>query len=178
MIVQSTGGGDKTGKLGNAGMLVKTGGTGLWTGAGIVSSNAAAESAHYGVGVFDNALAGKLTSGGQAVDGNSILVAVAHLGDANDNGLVDIQDQSIVTNHWQSAQNNWAGGDLNLWFCGPAGSDAGDQQLAAGQRIFGSPGAGLTAVGGVAGVPEPASLSIAGVMGLAMLMRGRRQKRG
>ena len=63
--------------------------------------------------LFDNGILQLPSFGGLPVDPNSLLVAIAHLGDANGNGIVDIQDQSIVTNHWQTARAHWDTGDLN-----------------------------------------------------------------
>src|SRR5262249_42634625 len=70
-------------------------------------------SAHYGIGVFDNAILNRTSFGGQPTDTNSIFVAIAHLGDTNRDGIVNIQDISIVANNWQQSRNNWARGDVN-----------------------------------------------------------------
>ena len=43
-----------------------------------------------------------------------ILVSLAHLGDANNNAIVDIQDLTIVANNWQKPSATWSAGDLNL----------------------------------------------------------------
>ena len=86
------------------------GGAGPWTGNGITSSTAVQDPGHYGVGIFDNALLGLSSVGGQSVEDGSIVIAVAHLGDVNRNGVVDIQDQSIVTNHWQYCTEQLGGG--------------------------------------------------------------------
>jgi hypothetical protein len=115
LIVQSTSPSDKATRISSLNASITAGANGAnWNGNGITSSTAAADSTHLGVGIFDNAILGFSTFGGTtSVDSNSILIAVSHLGDANRNGVVDIQDQSIVTNNWQQARNNWAAGDLN-----------------------------------------------------------------
>jgi hypothetical protein len=115
LIVESSGASDKSSKLASLAAAIKSGSAGAtWTGPGITSANAASDPTHYGVGLFDNAILGLATFGGTAADSSSILLAITHLGDANHNGVVDIQDQSIVTNNWQKPGTNWANGDLNL----------------------------------------------------------------
>ena len=63
---------------------------------------------------IDNALLQKPILGGQPLDENFLIITAAHLGDANDNGIVDIQDLTVIANNWQKIRNNWATGDLNL----------------------------------------------------------------
>ena len=115
LIVQSSDAADKATRIVNLNRAISQGASGTtWAGNGITSSIAAADPAHYAVGVFDNAILGLTSFGGtHNVDANSILIAASHLGDANRNGVVDIQDQSIVTNNWQKPASNWAAGDLN-----------------------------------------------------------------
>jgi hypothetical protein len=180
LIVQASDATDKGNKFSALAALVRSGGNGgNWSGAGITSSTAAADAAHLGVGVFDNGVLGLSAIGGQSADSNSILVAVAHVGDANRNGIVDIQDQSIVTNHWQSAQADWTAGDLNLdgfvdlqdltlvtnnWQASSNFSQS-VSQLAGGRT------------GGLAtSVPEPASVALAAAGGAALLLRRRKRR--
>ena len=85
-----------------------------WTGQGLTSSTAANDPTHYALALLDNSDLQLPTFGNQPVDSNSLLVSIAHLGDANNNGIIDIQDQSIITNHWQSQEQTWSSGDLNL----------------------------------------------------------------
>ncbi len=114
LIVQSTDPADKATKITDLNAAITAGANGAtWTGHGIASSTAASDANHLGVGLFDNAILQKTSFGGQPTDTNSILVAVAHLGDANRNGIVDIQDISVVANNWQQPRNNWAQGDFN-----------------------------------------------------------------
>jgi len=93
-------------------------------------------------------------------------VDAAHLGDANDNGIVDIQDQSIVTNHWQSAQNTWSAGDLN----GDGFVDLQDLTLVTNNWQQGSvfaQGPDLAPAPALS-VPEPASLVLFSIAGLLL----------
>ena len=154
-------------------------GGGTWTGNGITSSTVAANAAHYTIGIFDNAVLGLTGFGGTGnVDNNSILVSISHLGDANRNGIVDIQDQSLVTNHWQSAQNNWAAGDLNM----DGFVDLQDLTLVTNNwqqsSTFGQ-GTNLLdgGSGNVAAVPEPGALPLL-VGGLSAMLIRRRQQGG
>ena len=99
------------------------------------------------------------------MDQNSIMLTIAHLGDANDNGVVDIQDQSLITNNWQKPGTNWANGDLNLdgfvdiqdltivtnnWQQMSSFSEMSDQGSATSQ---------------IASVPEPLTLPLFGTTG-------------
>jgi hypothetical protein len=114
LILQSSSNTDKLNKIQSLNTAIDSGvAGGSWSGHGITSSVAAADPAHLSIGVFENALLNNANFGGLTVDPNSILIALAHLGDANDNGIVDIQDQSIVSNNWQKSSNSWSAGDLN-----------------------------------------------------------------
>ena len=86
---------------------------GSWTGSGITSSLAIADPSHYTVGIIDIA-SHVLSSYNGATLTSGSLVATASIGDANLDLVVDVQDQSLITNHWQKPGNNWATGDLNL----------------------------------------------------------------
>ncbi len=88
---------------------------GDWLGKGITSANAAADSTHLAVGIFDNANLGLATVGNasSSVDENSIILSLARLGDANFDAAVDSTDLIILSNHWLTAQSSWATGDLN-----------------------------------------------------------------
>ena len=179
LLVQSTGGADKTTKEAALVAAIKSGSNGgLWTGKGITSSTAAAANTSLAVGIFDNAVLNLSTIGGQPADTNTIMVAVAHIGDANRSGVVDIQDQSLVTNNWQTPATNWAGGDLN----NDGFVDIQDLTLVTNNWQATSSFsqsvsllAGGSAGGGVSAVPEPASLAVLAIGGAALLARRRRQ---
>jgi hypothetical protein len=114
-ILQSTGAADKSTKISQlTSALISGSNAGTWTGKGITSSTAGADPQHYAIGLFDNSILTLPSFGGQPVDANSLLLTIAHLGDANDGGVVDIQDQSVITNNWQKPGSTWSNGDLNL----------------------------------------------------------------
>lgn len=110
------------------------------------------------------------------------------LGDANWDGVVDLQDLSIVTNHWQSNQRSWFNGDLN----GDGVVDLGDLsvvtnnwQSTIGQTSNASTALSLAASSagnsdlGLSGmgsqvVPEPAALCPLAIGSVALLRRRRR----
>ena len=47
------------------------------------------------------------------VDTHSILITATYKGDANLDGVVDIQDLTDVANHWQQAVTDWSQGDFD-----------------------------------------------------------------
>jgi hypothetical protein len=115
LVIQSADSADMAAKLSALAAAIRSGiNGGIWTGPGITSASAVANPRSYGVGLFDNRFLGLTTFGGMTTDVNSLLLSLAHVGDANINGLVDIQDLTIVANNWQKPSNNWASGDLNL----------------------------------------------------------------
>src|SRR5262249_55665746 len=127
------------------------------------------------VALFDNGILLRAAVGGLPVDQNSLLVSIAHLGDANGNGVVDIQDQSVITNHWQQSQNHWDTGDLNR----DGFVDIQDLTIVTNnwqqQSTFSMTDAvpeSLTSVP----VPEPAALSLLTIPFLLNLRRSCRQK--
>ncbi|MGN6369888.1 MAG: autotransporter-associated beta strand repeat-containing protein [Phycisphaerae bacterium] len=114
--------------------------------------------AHSAIAVIDNgALPQPLTMfGGVGVDGNSILLTVALLGDANVDGKVDLTDLSTVLNNFGTTTPNWTSGN----FDGAATIDLTD--LSDVLNNFGltspSPTAASFASAATA-APEPASLA-------------------
>lgn len=155
---------------------------GTWTGTGITSSTAAANPTVYSVGIFDNAILGLTSFGGGTgnADSNSILISLAHNGDANDDGTVDSQDLAILGSHWLEPATNWAMGDLN---------DDGivnmqDLQIVENNwdapESFATAFSALQAQGEFPGViitPEPASLSALAFGATAMLLARRVRRR-
>jgi formylglycine-generating enzyme len=115
LILQSVDPADKQSNVAQLTAAVRAGSSGgIWTGNGLTSSTAANNSNHYAVAIFDNGNLDLSTFDNEPVDAYSLIVTIAHLGDANANGVIDIQDQSIVTNHWQQPATTWDIGDLNL----------------------------------------------------------------
>jgi len=82
-------------------------------GTGITSSLLSTYSGSMGVAVADNAVLGKLTFGGIAVDASSILVGAEVLGDSDINGAVDLTDLSKVLNNFGLTTPNWTDGNFD-----------------------------------------------------------------
>ena len=113
LVIQATDASDKQAKINQLNNLISQGfNGGTWTGNGITSSTAAGNPTHLAIGVFDNAILMRSLPG-LSTDASSLILGVAHIGDANGSGIVDIQDQSLVTNNWQQPNSTWTGGDLN-----------------------------------------------------------------
>jgi len=155
-----------------------------WTGAGITSSAAAADSASYGIGYADSADAGNpagLSSG-------QIEVKYTLLGDANLDGKVNGIDFNLLATHFnQAVTDGWDEGDFNydnkvngIDFNLMAqnfnqavggGSGGGPTDLAALEAFAAANGISLTSV------PEPATAGMTVVAGLGILSRRRRSAR-
>jgi hypothetical protein len=145
-----------------------------WTGKGITSSLAAANS-NYAVIAAESAELGAITSfAGQSFTGSAVLVRVTLRGDATLDQTVNFDDLlKLAANYNQSTGQLWTGGDFNYDGAvnfddllilaanynqsGVTGSFAGDWALA--QSL----------------VPEPATLGLAGGVGL-LLSRVRRRR--
>jgi len=92
-----------------------------WTGNGITSSAAAADSDNLtAVGVLDNAdpeAGGKTTFAGQTVDATSVLVKYTWWGDANLDGRVDANDYDLIDRNFlftpEPDHMGWWTGDFN-----------------------------------------------------------------
>jgi hypothetical protein len=154
----------------------------LWDGNGITSSllTGGADTLH-SIGVADNATLGvfaKTTFGGQNVSSASILVAYTLNGDTNLDGKVDFSD-------FLNFQNGF--GRSAPWQLGDFNHDGlvNFSDFLLFQNGFGRsmPGAGSTFItteqraevaAFAASVPEPASIGLVMVGGLALLMRPRR----
>jgi len=64
------------------------------------------------LGYTDNMIGGLTVFSGQSVDPTSVLVKYTFVGDADLNGLVDIDDLGLLASHWQSA-GVWSSGDFD-----------------------------------------------------------------
>jgi hypothetical protein len=160
---------------------------------GIFSSTAASFNTAAGktvkvVAVVDNGVrmatfpSGSTNFGGtNNVDASSILIESTFKGDANLDGVVDIQDLTAVANHWQQSVTDWSQGDFD-------GSDFVDiQDLTAvannwqagvgsgGGSSFGDALDSLPGFGKSTATPEPMSLAVLGLGGL--VLAGRRRRR-
>jgi len=159
---------------------------------GIYSSTANAANMAAGkvvkvVAVSDNAVrmatfpAGSTNFGGvNNVDVSSILVAAVFKGDANMDGVVDIQDLTDVANHWQQSVTDWSQGDFdgsNFVDIQDLTAVANNWQAGVGAGGGSSFSDALAQIGGFkpAATPEPASLAVLGLGGLVLSSRRRRQ---
>src|SRR5262249_45866353 len=74
---------------------------------GITSSTAQNDPAHYTIALLDDAVAHLPSINHQSLDFTDLILSLAHLGDANNNGTVDIQDLTLIANNWQKPSTNW-----------------------------------------------------------------------
>jgi hypothetical protein len=96
-------------------------GGGFWNGAGgITSSTAAADPSHLkGIGVavaadvFGISATGTSIWAGQTVDGSSILATYTYFGDANLDGIINIDDFAEFDFNYNASNAGWLGGDFN-----------------------------------------------------------------
>jgi prepilin-type N-terminal cleavage/methylation domain-containing protein/prepilin-type processing-associated H-X9-DG protein len=143
---------------------------GAWTGPGIASSAAAADTERLtAVGIIDNAdpvLGGRTEFLGQPVDATSLLVRYTWLGDTNLDGAVDADDYDVIDNTFVFGPGargmGWWSGDFNY----DGLVDADDYDAIDNAFVFGSgPLAGTLTYGGLPGgapaaAPEPATLAL------------------
>jgi autotransporter-associated beta strand protein len=154
---------------------------GHWDGpTGIVSSTAAA-STETSLGYASTASL-NLTEfkGVSGLTTNDVLVKYTYAGDANLDGKVDIGDLGLLAGAWQQSGKVWFDGDFTYngtVDIGDLGLLAGNWQkgVSSGQLLvsFDQAMAQFAAFDGVV-VPEPASLSLLTLGGLALLGRRRR----
>jgi hypothetical protein len=76
-------------------------------------TSATADATHR-LGYADNALLGLSTFAGQPIDSSSVLVKFTYAGDANLDGMVNIQDLLALATHYNSVSSQvWTSGDFN-----------------------------------------------------------------
>ena len=95
-------------------------------------------------------------------------VVPLHPGDANGDGVVDINDLTIVLNNYTQTGMAWSQGD----FIGDGTVDINDLTIVLGNynQTFG-------ASGGMAAVPEPSALLLAGLAALTLVALAKRARR-
>ncbi|HUO07141.1 MAG TPA: PEP-CTERM sorting domain-containing protein [Phycisphaerae bacterium] len=127
--------------------------------------------ANFGLAVMDNAVLGKTSFGGVAVDSSSVLVSQELLGDSNADGHVDLTDLSTVLNNFGTATLAWTSGN----FDGASTIDLTDLSAVLNNFGLSNPSASSeTASGGATpatAVPEPTSLALMGIGAVALLRR-------
>jgi hypothetical protein len=147
-----------------------------WTGTGITSSSAAANSLSYGIGYADSADPGNPAG----LAAGTLEFEYTLLGDANLDGKVNGTDFAILAADFNKAVSGWDGGDFN--YDGKAnGTDFADlasnfnqgasqaDDLAGFEALLGLNGTGPVSV------PEPASIGLL-ALGTVSMMRRRRAR--
>jgi hypothetical protein len=103
------------GSLSTLTAAAKTGyASGAWTGTGLTSSTAAADSTRQtAVGVASNSILGYTTLDGVAVPAGAVLAKWTYYGDANLDGVVNAADYTRVDAGFVEKLTGWVNGDFN-----------------------------------------------------------------
>jgi len=109
--------------------------------------------------IITDPLSAGLGWGAKVADGNKLVLYVAHMGDANDDGAVNVGDLGILAGNWNQSGKLWGEAD----FTGDRTVNVGDLGVLAGNWGWTRP---PSAPGNV---PEPASLILLGLGGLGLL---------
>jgi autotransporter-associated beta strand protein len=156
---------------------------GTWTGTGITSSSAAADSTHLTtVGVIQNSTDGVTplygatlgTFEGATPGPTDVLVKYTYYGDSNLDGAVGSADYALIDNGYLQHLTGWYNGDYNY----DGAINGSDYTLI--DNAFNQQGAALTSevatptaqAGGTSAVPEPASICFV-MLGLVLLLSRR-----
>jgi len=153
-----------------------------WDGNGIVSTSAADNASTYGLGYAQNGtLVNPFTTfDGQPVDSTSILVKYTYLGDLNLDGKVDDNDVTMLVLNYGTGWKPGRPAGPAYWQDGDVAKYDGkidDNDVTALVLNYGAgwkPGMGGPLGGISAAVPEPATLALLALGGLAVLQRRRR----
>jgi hypothetical protein len=70
------------------------------------------DATHHAVGFADNSMLHLPSFGGLSVDFSSVLIRYTLFGDADLNGVVDVNDLNLLALDWQT-NANWSGGDFD-----------------------------------------------------------------
>jgi autotransporter-associated beta strand protein len=151
-------------------------GNGTWNGAnGIMTSQANAVSGLTSLGIATAAQVrpGAATFGGIDPNDADALIMYTYAGDATLDGQINGDDYVQIDAGYSAASTGWYNGDFNY----SGGIDADDYFIIDSNYTKQSLGiipASAPIAGGVTAVPEPASLALLGVSGIALLRRRRR----
>jgi len=150
---------------------------GDWAGNGITSALLILNpTGKYGIGYVENKLLpkafGAATPFGDytGADDTTVLVRYTLIGDVNLDGIINDADISLVTNHIGQTGGGWLGGDV-------FGYDniVNDSDISLTTNNIGQSVGQLTGgISELAAVPEPATLALVGLAGLAVIARRRR----
>ena len=153
---------------------------GDWAGNGITSSTVASNASYVTTLAIASAADLQLSSfRGQSVDNGSLIVVMAHLGDTNLDGNVDIQDLNAVVAHWQQSGMLWSSGDMtSITGFGDGKVDIQDFNAVVANWQWSAaadPAPGSSPFTPSSPVPEPASLALLTLAAPALLLRRRRR---